>query len=134
MGETPYKLAFDTKAVIPVEMAFTSARTDNYDPIANNELRRIDLDLVEDLKEQANLRNAEYKWRVANFHDKRLKARTLDVDDTVLQKNQPSKGRKKGGKLAPNWLGPYYVIGCTGHGSYTLVDEKGNPVPWTWNI
>lgn len=133
-GETPYNLAFGTEAVIPVEMAFTSTRTDNYDPETNEACRRMYLDQVSDLREQTNLRNAENKRRIANFHNKRIRARTIEIGDKVLKKNQPSKGSKKGGKLAANWLGPYYVTGCTGHGSYTLAEEDGKPVPRTWNI
>lgn len=132
--EIPYNIAFGTEVVIPVEMEFTSARTDNYDPKINEQLRRLDLDQIKDLREKVALRNAENKRKVANFRNKKVKARTLDVGDKVLRKNQPSKGSKKGGKLAANWLGPYYVTRCTGHGSYTPADEKGNHVPRTWNM
>ncbi|CAK9165889.1 unnamed protein product [Ilex paraguariensis] len=69
-GETPFSLAFGTEAVIPVEIGVHSLRVQHHDPITNEEGLRSNLDLVEEAREMAIVRNAEYKRRMTRMHAK----------------------------------------------------------------
>ena len=47
MDETPFQLAYGSKAVIPIEIELTSYRMDNYDEGRNDETTRLQLDLLD---------------------------------------------------------------------------------------
>jgi len=40
-GETPFRLAYESEAVIPVEVGLTSYRVDNHDERRNDETMRL---------------------------------------------------------------------------------------------
>ncbi|XP_057510765.1 uncharacterized protein LOC130793127 [Actinidia eriantha] len=64
-GKTPYSMVFGTKSVIPVEIGMPSFQTSNYDK-ENNEIElRLNLDLLDEKRERAELRQAAYKCQVA---------------------------------------------------------------------
>ena len=46
-GETPFRLTYGSKAVIPAEVGLTSYRVGNHDKTRNDEAMRLQLDLVE---------------------------------------------------------------------------------------
>ena len=50
MGETPFRLAYGSEAVIPVEVRHTSYRVENYDESKNDEAIRLQLDLVDEVR------------------------------------------------------------------------------------
>ncbi|GKD72312.1 reverse transcriptase domain-containing protein, partial [Tanacetum coccineum] len=52
-GETPFSLTYGTEAVIPAEIGMPTLRTAKMDQAKNNEALRINLDLIEERREQA---------------------------------------------------------------------------------
>ena len=46
-GETPFRLTYGSKAVIPAEVGLTSYRVGNHDKTRNDEAMRLQLNLVE---------------------------------------------------------------------------------------
>ncbi|GKV38865.1 hypothetical protein SLEP1_g46725 [Rubroshorea leprosula] len=52
-GKTPYHLAFGTEAVIPIEIGVPSFRVTHFDEERNGQLLRENLDLLDDLREEA---------------------------------------------------------------------------------
>ncbi|GKV51647.1 hypothetical protein SLEP1_g58282 [Rubroshorea leprosula] len=72
-GETPYHLAFGTKAVIPVEIGVPSFRVTHFDERRNGQLLRENLDLLAEVREEARLRTLVYKQKLANFYNKRVR-------------------------------------------------------------
>ncbi|GKV15225.1 hypothetical protein SLEP1_g26025 [Rubroshorea leprosula] len=85
-GETPYHLAFGTEAVIPIEIGVPSFRVIHFDEGRNGQLLRENLDLLDDVREEARLRTLVYKQKIANFYNKRVRPRTFKVGDLVLRK------------------------------------------------
>ena len=59
-GETPFRLAFGSEAVIPAEVGLTSYRVDNYDERRNDETMRLQLDLLDEVRATAEQRLAWY--------------------------------------------------------------------------
>ncbi|GAU46761.1 hypothetical protein TSUD_92560 [Trifolium subterraneum] len=130
-GETPFRLTYGTEAVIPVEIGEPSSRIE-YPPEQdiNDELLREELDLVEELRTGASLREATLKQKIAARHDKRVIKREFEVGSLVLRRNQKDS---REGKLAANWEGPYRVRAKTENGAYHLEDLYGKEIPRTWN-
>ena len=47
IGETPFRLAYKSEAVIPAEIGLTSFRVENHDENMNDEAMRLQLDLMD---------------------------------------------------------------------------------------
>ena len=130
-GETPFRLTYGTKVVIPIEIREPSRRTDMpLDEEMNEEALRDELDLVEEIRSGAALREATLKQRVALRHDDKVIIRKFQIGNLVLRRNQKDS---REGKLAANWEGPYRVHGATGTGEYYLEQLNGEPLPRPWN-
>ncbi|GJX31920.1 reverse transcriptase domain-containing protein [Tanacetum coccineum] len=54
-GETPFSLTYSTEAVIPTEIGMPTLRTAEVDLIKNDEALEINLDLIEEKREQASI-------------------------------------------------------------------------------
>ncbi|KAK3006537.1 hypothetical protein RJ639_015910 [Escallonia herrerae] len=128
-GETPFNLAFGTEALIPVEIGLPSFRLLTYDPNMNDEALRCNLDLLDEQRDQAQLRLTAYQQRVARYHDRRIRPLTFRIGDLVFHRVAASNPRDAIGKLSPNWEGPYRVTKYGGPGSYHLehLDGKKHP-------
>ncbi|GAU34822.1 hypothetical protein TSUD_394480 [Trifolium subterraneum] len=130
-GETPFRLTYGTEAVIPVEMGEPSSRIEYpHEEDVNDELLREELDLVEELRTRASLREATLKQKIAARHDKRVIKREFEVGSLVLRRNLKDS---REGKLAANWEGLYRVRAKTENGAYHLEDLYGKEIPRTWN-
>ena len=60
-GETPFSLAYGYEAMIPVEVGLSSLRRLTYNQDQNQELQRIELDLIEEKRDQSQLKIASYQ-------------------------------------------------------------------------
>ncbi|GJS64490.1 reverse transcriptase domain-containing protein [Tanacetum coccineum] len=60
-GETPFSLTYGTEAVIPTEIGMPTLRTAERDPATNNKALEINLDLIEERREQASPRIKKQK-------------------------------------------------------------------------
>ncbi|KAK2456096.1 hypothetical protein QL285_003492 [Trifolium repens] len=130
-GETPFRLVYGTEAVIPVEIGEPSRRTQQpLDEEMNDEALREELDLVEEIRTRASLKEATLKQKVAARHDTKVIPREFDVGSLVLRRNAKDSHE---GKLAPNWEGPYRVRGKTENDAYYLEDLQGKELPRPWN-
>ncbi|GAU29247.1 hypothetical protein TSUD_391950 [Trifolium subterraneum] len=130
-GETPFRLTYGTEAVIPVEIGEPSSRIEYpLEEDINDELLREELDLVEELRTGASLREATLKQKIAARHDKRVIKREFEVGSLILRRNQKDS---REGKLAANWEGPYRVRAKTENEAYHLEDLYGKEIPRTWN-
>ena len=49
-GEKPFRLAYESEAVIPAEIGLTSFRVENHDESRNDEAMRLQLDLVDEVR------------------------------------------------------------------------------------
>ncbi|GKC42424.1 reverse transcriptase domain-containing protein [Tanacetum coccineum] len=58
-GETPFSLTYGTEAVIPAEIGMPTLRTMEVDPTKNDEALEINLDLIEEKREQAAIQEAK---------------------------------------------------------------------------
>ncbi|CAJ2677241.1 unnamed protein product [Trifolium pratense] len=130
-GETPFRMVYGTEAVIPVEVGEPSRRTEQpLEEEMNDEALREELDLVEEIRTGASLREATLKQKIAARHDVKVIKREFEVGSLVLRRNAKDS---QDGKLAANWEGPYRVIDKTENGAYYLEDLRGKKLPRPWN-
>lgn len=121
---------YGSDAVIPVEIGEPTIRTEAFKADWNNEALKINLDLLEEAREMAHLKEVACKQRVARKYNTKVVPRTMREGDLVLKRAMKDL---IAGKLAPNWEGPYRVKKEVGKGSYRLEELSGRDVPRTWN-
>uniref|UniRef100_A0A2N9FQ85 Uncharacterized protein n=1 Tax=Fagus sylvatica TaxID=28930 RepID=A0A2N9FQ85_FAGSY len=132
-GETPFRLTYGTEAVIPVEVGLTTWRTNNFDEESNDAQLRSNLDLVDEVRDQAEARTRVYQQRMARYYDRRVKHREFKVRDLVLRKVTLATKDPTQGKLGPTWEGPYRVVKFHRRGTYHLEKLDGDALPHPWN-
>uniref|UniRef100_A0A2N9F391 Integrase catalytic domain-containing protein n=1 Tax=Fagus sylvatica TaxID=28930 RepID=A0A2N9F391_FAGSY len=131
--KTPFRLTYGTEAVIPVEVGLTTWRTNNYDEESNDAQLRSNLDLVDEVRDQAEARTRVYQQRMARYYDRRVKHREFKVGDLVLRKVTLATKDPTQGKLGPTWEGPYRVVKFHRRGTYHLEKLDGDALPHPWN-
>ncbi|GJZ64140.1 reverse transcriptase domain-containing protein [Tanacetum coccineum] len=115
-GETPFSLTYGTEAVIPAEIGMPTLRTTEIDPTKNNEALGINLDLIEERREQAAIQEAKSKKKMEKYYNSRVRGTSFKPGDMVYRSNEASHARDEG-KLGPKWEGPYEVKESLGKGA-----------------
>ncbi|KAI5406559.1 hypothetical protein KIW84_053046 [Lathyrus oleraceus] len=119
------------KRFIPVEIRTPTRRTEEpLDEEMNDETLRAELDLVEEIRFEAALRETTLKQKIALRHDAKVIKREFQVGTLVLRRNQKNP---REGKLAANWEGPYRVRDKTSNGAYYLENLQGEQLARPWN-
>ncbi|GJY75206.1 reverse transcriptase domain-containing protein [Tanacetum coccineum] len=107
--------------------------TAEVDIAENDEALEINLDLIEEKREQAAIREAKSKRQMEKYYNTKVRNTSFKPGDLVYQSNEASHAEDTG-KLGPKWEGPYKVMEALGKGSYKLKDRNGKEVPRTWNV
>ncbi|GJS68411.1 reverse transcriptase domain-containing protein [Tanacetum coccineum] len=132
-GDTPFSLVYGTEAVIPAEIGMPTIRTAEVNIATNDDERRIDLDILEERREQAAIREEKAKLQMKGYYDAKVRGVSFRPGDFVYRANDASHAEDTG-KLGPKWEGPYEVTEALGKGAYKLRDMDGRELPRTWNI
>ncbi|GJU34048.1 reverse transcriptase domain-containing protein [Tanacetum coccineum] len=132
-GDTPFSLTYGTKAVIPAEIRMPTYRTVVVDVIYNNEELRLNLDLLEERRERAAIREARAKLKMTKYYNARVRGVTFRPGDFFYRSNEASHAMN-GGKLSPKWEGPYEVTEALGDRAYRLRSMDDTVLPRMWNI
>ena len=131
-GENPFSLTYKSEAVIPAKIGMPTHRTMLYNPEDSEEQRRLHLNLLQERREMAAIREAKYKAKVEQYYNRRVKPMAFRVGEFVYRKNEASRVENQG-KLGPNWEGPYRVGEAHQNGSYKLATMDDREVPRTWH-
>ncbi|CAL9009863.1 unnamed protein product, partial [Prunus brigantina] len=111
-GETPFSLAYGTKAIIPPHITV---------PSISIEVGSLD-------------QNFEtYQQQLTSYYNRKAKIRQFRPGDLVLRKTFITTPRQWSTKMKPNWEGPYVISRSGGRGSYTLDTLEGKEIPRQWN-
>ncbi|GJQ94490.1 reverse transcriptase domain-containing protein [Tanacetum coccineum] len=132
-GDTPFSLTYGTEAVIPAEIGMPTTRIMEVDLVQNNEALEINLDLLEERREEAAIREAKSKAKMEKYYNAKVRNTSFKPGDLVYRNNDASRAEDTG-KLGPKWEGPYEVTEALGKGAYKLKDRDGKQLPRTWNI
>ncbi|KAM1018865.1 hypothetical protein ACFX2C_040435 [Malus domestica] len=85
IGETPFSLTFGTEAVVPIELEQATFRVQNYVQSEKDKQLTLNIDLVDEHRNQAHLRNVAYKQRISNYYDSRVKPRSFKIGDRGIE-------------------------------------------------
>ena len=85
-GESPFRLAYGSEAVIPSEVGLTSYRVENHDESRNDEAINLQLDLVYEVRATTEQRLARYQNLMAKHCNSKVRHKDFQVGDLVLRK------------------------------------------------
>ncbi|XP_048622714.1 uncharacterized protein LOC125591869 [Brassica napus] len=84
-GETPYSLVYGSEAIIPTEMHVRTTASGYTSQEEINELMALSLDLLNERREAARLRNWSYQQDIARTYNKKVRTKTFQQGDWVLR-------------------------------------------------
>ncbi|GKE38632.1 hypothetical protein Tco_1462037 [Tanacetum coccineum] len=86
-GDTPFSLTYGTEAVIPAEIGMPTLRTAKVDMVQNNEALGINLYLLEEIREQAAIREAKSKAKMEKYYNSKVRSTSFRPRDLVYRSN-----------------------------------------------
>jgi len=96
----------------------------------SNEERRMNLDLLDEIREEARVKVGAVKRRLERRHNSRIKPRQFRDGDLVMRKAHQHEMENK---LSPKWTRPFRITEVLGNGAYRLETLEGEAIPRTWN-
>jgi len=96
----------------------------------SNEERKVNLDLLDEVREEARIKAEALKRRMEYKYNSKLRPRQFQVVDLVMRK---ANSYQLENKLSPKWTGPFRVTEVLGNGAYRLETLEGGAIPRTWN-
>nr|KYP56238.1 hypothetical protein KK1_002475 [Cajanus cajan] len=127
--EMPYRITYGADAMIPVEVRETSHRCQAFNGEQNAQELAADLDLVDELREEAQIHEEACKLRAS----RRYNPCSFRVGNLVWRLLGEARKDTSDGKLAPTWGGPFRVVEDLENGAYRLEELSGKSIPRTWN-
>ena len=83
--ETPFFLVYGAEACLPPEITMGSLRVQAFDEGQQEQQRLQDVDLVDERRWRAAIRNARYNQTLRRYHQRFVHSRELRVGDLVLR-------------------------------------------------
>nr|GFB32576.1 reverse transcriptase domain-containing protein [Tanacetum cinerariifolium] len=71
-GDTPFSLTYETEAVIPAEIGMPTYRNAAVDVVHNDEELQLNLDLLEEQRKRATIREAKSKLKMTKYYNARV--------------------------------------------------------------
>ncbi|GJV95511.1 reverse transcriptase domain-containing protein [Tanacetum coccineum] len=87
-GDTPFSLVYGTEAVIPAEIGMPTIRTAEVNSATNDDERRIDLDILEERREQAAIREEKVKLQMKGYYDAKVRGEWISSKDRTSQNDK----------------------------------------------
>ena len=128
--ETPFKLTFGMQAVIHLDIGLPTSRTEDFNQEENDTRLRANLDLLNEVREQAPVCMAAYQYKVVKYYNSQVKTKIFKIGDLVLRMAEASQPIVTT-KLSPKWEGPYQVIKIVRPRTYQLQWLDHSLVPQT---
>ena len=120
--------------MIPVEVGVTSTKRAAFSEEENDDKLQLNLNYLDEVREEASCRMTKYQRKMAEYYNKRVKLRQLDIGDLVLRKVTTATKDPVQGKLRPTWEGLYRVVHYSRRGIYHLETLDGKKLLRPWNI
>src|SRR3990170_2763136 len=114
-GYTPFFMVYGAKAVLPSDIRHDSPRMAAYVEADNEKARQDSLELLDEERDLAMAHSVIYQQDLRRYHSRRVKTRTFQEGDLVLQLIQDQIDMHK---LSSPWEGPFVVSKNLNNGSY----------------
>nr|GEY89599.1 reverse transcriptase domain-containing protein [Tanacetum cinerariifolium] len=123
---TPYKLVYGKSCHLPIELehrAYWALKHVNFDLKTTGDHRKLQLNELSELRDQAYENSMIYKERLKKLHDSKIKNRIFNVGGQVLLFN--SRLKIFSGKLKTRWSGPFTITCVFPYGTIELSQPDG---------
>ncbi|GKA87442.1 reverse transcriptase domain-containing protein [Tanacetum coccineum] len=127
IGCTPYKLVYGNPCHLPIELehrAYWALKHVKFDLKTAGDHRKLQLNELNELRDQAYENSLIYKERTKKLHDSKIKNRIFNVGDQVLLFN--SRLKIFSGKLKTRWSGPFTITEVFPYGTAKLSHTDGS--------
>nr|GEW05341.1 reverse transcriptase domain-containing protein [Tanacetum cinerariifolium] len=126
IGCTPYKLVYEKSCHLAIELehrAYWALKHVNFDLKTVGDRRKLQLNELSELRDQAYENSVIYKERTKKLHDSKIKNRIFNVSDQVLLFGSRLKIFSR--KLKTRWSGPFTITRVFPYGTIELSQPNG---------
>nr|GEZ18961.1 reverse transcriptase domain-containing protein [Tanacetum cinerariifolium] len=121
IGCTPYMMVYGKACHLPIELehkAYWDLKHTNFDLKTTGDHKKIQLNELNELRDQAYENSLIYKEKTKRLHDSKIKDRVFNIGDRVLLFN--SRLKIFFGELKSRWSGPFTISHVYSYGTVEL--------------
>lgn len=105
-GKTSFSITYGIEAMHSVEAGLPLPRLLHFNEVSNDELRRCKLDLLEEMRNDSQVKLASYQRKMTRYFNEKIKKRSFHRGELVLRKVFLSSKEPNIRTLGPSWEDP----------------------------